>query len=202
MTGSRQCSSSSPTNHWLWSEQSRSSIIKFIGIIFLALSLVNRWNIVPKYQEGLRLSKNTLHVCLYPRPTGSTQGTMVLPDTDHYCKSTEEVTQAGSRATEHEPRWERTAGCWHTLPLPNNQTEMGKMRKRSLRRASFPDVFTVPSGSFIVTRKRAWSKGKKGCAHTGLCMHMFNTFTELTKYVKQIICSKKAFYTVDETLKS
>lgn len=33
-------------------------------------------------------------------------------------------------------------------------------------------------------------------------MHMFNTFTELTKYVKQIIFSKKAFYTVDETLKT
>lgn len=88
MTGSRQCSSSSPTNHWLWSEQSRSSIIKFIGIIFLTLSLVNRWNIVPKCQEGLRLSKNTWHICLYPRPTGSTHGTMVPPDTDHDCKST------------------------------------------------------------------------------------------------------------------
>lgn len=40
-SGSRQCSSSSPTNHWLWSEQSRNSMVRFIGIILFTLSLVN-----------------------------------------------------------------------------------------------------------------------------------------------------------------
>lgn len=205
MSGSGQCSSSSPTNHWLWSEQSRNSMVRFIGIILFTLSLVNRWKIwYPKVKRVWDLIKYIACLPVPLRPTGSTQGTMVLPDTDHYSKSTGSRSNPSLiKSNRWEPRWERTARCQHIPLLPKKKKKKNRERERERDgedgkekpegHAFFPDRSSLSLVGHSQSHVNVpGSKVKRG-AHTGLCMHVVNTFMESTKICKTDNLLKESF---------
>lgn len=153
-------------------------MVRFTGIILFTLSLVNSWKIwYPKVKRVWDLIKYIACLPVPLRPTGSTQGTMVLPDTDHHSKSTGARSNPSLiKSNRWEPRWERTAGCQHTQLLPKkkknqnqNQRERGRDgedgKEKPEGHAFFPDRSLLSLVGVTVARESAWNKGKRGYTH-------------------------------------
>lgn len=140
---------------------------------------------VPKSQEGLRLNKTHCMSAYTPwEPLRTLKAPWyLLPDTYHYIRSTGRRNNPNLLESDRWRPGEKTAGCWHTLLLPQNQRNGKTVEKRNTEIALSSlkglQLSLVDCSQSHVNLPGA--KAKKGGAHTCLYMHMFNTFTKLTK---------------------